>query len=80
MPSKPKKVEEPKVEEPKVNPNIRRFRINPESPMTNLTSLCHGDEIYLIKGGVIELPKLPQPCWYTHLIDAALLIKAEAEE
>jgi len=52
---------------------MRRFKINPE--IYPITSLCFVHEVYPVKDNVIDLPKLPEPCWYSHLVNAGILVE-----
>lgn len=50
---------------------VNRYRL---AEHYQITQLAHGQDIYPVKDGVIELPALTGQHWYKHLVDGGLLI------
>ena len=51
--------------------DTRRFLVE-----TGLSGISHGEQVFPVEEGVVELPKLPaDQCWYADLIEAGILVE-----
>lgn len=54
-------------------PGMRKFALNPDSPLSLLSALCHGNDQYAVTDGEIELPA--GQTWYQHLVKSGDLVE-----
>lgn len=52
---------------------MRKFALNPDSPLSLLSALCHGNDQYPVTDGEIELPA--GQTWYQHLVKSGDLVE-----